>query len=93
MTDDLLTFDGLEEIELAIDATPYVVQALRRPLAPRIDAGVQTSRAAWHVRAADLAGATPQVGNTLTADSELWSVKEVTLLSLATRFRLVCELT
>jgi hypothetical protein len=93
MTDDLPNFDGLEAVELAIAATPHAVQALRRPLAPRIDAGVQTSRAAWHVRAAELAGAVPQVGNTLAAGSEVWSVKEVTRLSFATRYRLVCELT
>lgn len=93
MTDDLLTFDNLEEIVLTTGGSPYTVQSLRRPLAPRIEAGVQTNRAAWHVRSADLSGATPQLGDTLVAGSESWTVQEVTLLSFATRFRLVCEQT
>lgn len=91
MTDDLMTFDGLEEIVLTISATPYAVQALRRPLSPRFEGGVQISRAAWHVRAADLEGAMPAPGDSLTAGSEVWNVEEVMQLSFATRFRLICE--
>jgi hypothetical protein len=92
MTDDLIYFDGLEAIVLTLGATPYSVQALRRPLTPRLDAGLQIGRAAWHIRAADVSGAVPRPGDALTADTETWNVKEVTLLSFATRFRLVCEL-
>jgi hypothetical protein len=93
MTNDLLYLDGLETIVLTIGATPHTVQALRRPLQPRITSGVQTDRAAWHVRAQDLGGDVPQLENTLTAGAETWTIKEVEHLSFGTRYRLTCEKT
>ena len=91
MTDDLQYFDGLESVELTIGANAYEVQALRRPLAPRLSGGTQIDRAAWHVRADDLASDVPIVGNTLTAGAETWTAVEVERLSFGTRYRLVCE--
>ena len=91
MTDDLETFDSLEAVELTIGASVHTIDALRRPLSPRIDEGVQVNRAAWHLRVADLAGDVPALGNTLEAGTETWTVKEVQRLSFNTRYRLLCE--
>lgn len=91
MVDDLETFDGLETVTLSIGATPYVVTALRRPLVPRVESGVQSDRAAWHLRAAELAGAEPGVGDSLVAGAETWTVEETERVSFGTRWRLVCE--
>jgi hypothetical protein len=93
MTNDLFYFDGLESIELTIGSNAHQVQALRRPLVPRFDGGTQIDRAAWHVRAADLQGNVPAVGNVLEVGAESWTVTQVERLSFGTRFKLVCEKT
>ena len=93
MTDDLQYFDGMESVELTIGGNTHEVQALRRPLAPRFESETQIDRAAWHVRADNLDGDSPVVGNVLETDEEEWTVKEVERLSFGKRFRLVCERT
>lgn len=93
MTDDLPFFDGLESVELTIGGDTHEVQALRRPLAPRVESGTQVDRAAWHVRAADLDGDTPTLDNVLVVGAEAWTVREVERLCFGTRYRLLCERT
>ncbi len=91
MTDDLPYFDGLENVQLTIGANVHAAEALRRPLAPRLEAGAQIDRAAWHVAAAAFSGEIPTVGSTLEAGAEQWTVIEMVQLSFGTRFRLLCE--
>ena len=91
MVDDLLLFDGLEGVTLTIGANAHAIEALRRPMAARVEDGTPIERAAWHVRVADLDGDVPATGNVLEAGAEQWSVVQVERLSFGVRFRLVCE--
>ena len=93
MTDDVEYFDGLEAVTLTIGANAHAIEALRRPLSPRFDSGVQIDRAAWHVRCGDLDGDVPVLANSLEVGGEVWTVVEVERLSFGTRYRLVCERT
>jgi len=91
MTDDLEFFDALESVTLTIGSTAHAIEALRRPLTPRVGEGVQTDRAAWHVRLVDLEEDVPTVGCELTVAAELWVVVSTERLSFGSRYRLVCE--
>lgn len=93
MTDDLEFFDGTEAVALTIGSNLHEIMALRRPMTSHVETGVQTERAAWHVRAEDLDGDVPTVDCELTVGAETWVVVATERLSFGTRYRLVCERT
>ena len=76
------------------NTTDTVEHALRRALSRkeiRDSNGLFTARdIAWNLPAAELAITDCQENDTITAGAEVWTIREVQLLTKTTRWRFVC---
>ncbi len=103
IADDMETFDGIEQITLAIQNHPddsgkvYGVNALQRPLSKREMSGgiigIEPSDTVFHLQANTLDDVKPQQRDVIEQeDGTRWTILATSRETLGTRWRCICRL-